>query len=457
MDPLVDLVDRQAGFLVRQADSQAFLIQVEPFLSALQSQPQLAVYLDDILEEVAEIVGVMEEEDAHLSSELMGLRRELVELRPEADDSRAGARKAAPTSAAELAQHHATLAFFDEVGEAGASPFNADGEGGRAKTLLSILQRKDAAYLLEAEPGEAEPAALGQWRRRLWNLQRRYDHALRRMTLRVKTSAGLALLKLDAASEALNPPVRPLDGDGDSSRSASAGAASDGIRSVQPEDRSLFKAVWREQLDASDHAIIDRRVAELRDSVERLREDLHRRIGTTRSRLALVDRFKLRSEWHDRERLVAIAERDGPPGAADDRLTAELARYLFDGGLSPLTREIAEGPQTGYLLDPAATFYVEARQYGTGSSRGDVVATVAQVLDNVGRIRNGPYPVDEAVCAIFRRGGRYYDLPAVVQTRTYRLHLVVVDLAPTHGAGSARGVGPVQIDAAEFLAAATSG
>jgi hypothetical protein len=60
MDPLVELLDRQVDFLLRQTDSAAFLIQVEPFLRALRAEPRLAAYLDDVLEEVVHIVDAME-------------------------------------------------------------------------------------------------------------------------------------------------------------------------------------------------------------------------------------------------------------------------------------------------------------------------------------------------------------------------------------------------------------
>ena len=67
MDPLVELLDRQVDFLLRQPDSAAFLIQVEPFLSALRTEPRLAAYLDDVLEEVVQIVDDMEDVDRELT------------------------------------------------------------------------------------------------------------------------------------------------------------------------------------------------------------------------------------------------------------------------------------------------------------------------------------------------------------------------------------------------------
>jgi hypothetical protein len=267
------------------------------------------------------------------------------------------------------------------------------------------------------------------------------------MKLRVRTSAGLAVLKLEAANAAVNPEPRLLDVDDDDVR-----AASDLLRCVSSEDYSLFKAVWRERLDGADQQIIERRVRELRESVERLREDLRRRIGATRSRLALVNRFKLRCEWHDRERMLAVADDTRLSGGPEDRVTAELARYLFDAGLSPLTKPLAGGLQLD-LLDPTASFYVEAKQYSASSARVSIVKAVAQVIDTVGRLRLGPYAVDEAFCVIFRRAGPYYDLPLVLQTETYRLHLVLIDLAPASEAGRRQPEKPVQIPAPEFLAA----
>jgi hypothetical protein len=478
VDALDELLDRQVGFLLRQTDSAAFLIQVEPFLTALRSEPRLAAYLDDVLEEVVGIVNAMEAVDAELTSELRELRRELVELRPEADDSNP---EPPPESAPPTAKLQArlsypgSLTFFDEWADSEPKPFNADGEGGLAKGLLGILRNKDIAYLREvratagvkaseAEAGPEDAPSEGQspteaeqpgparepleaWRRRLGNVQRRYDYAVRLLRLRTRTSSGLALLKLEAVPDDLNPPARILD-DADEVTLA----AGDVVRWASSESYSLFKLAWQERLDAADLGIIDKRVADLRDAVERLREDLQRRIGATRSRLALVNRFKLRCEWHDRERMLTVADDDRLSGGPEDRLTGELARYLFDAGLSPLTKPFAGGLEPD-LLDPLASFYVEAKQYATASARGDIVEGVAQVLDTVGRLRGGSYAVDEAFCVVFRRDGPYYDLPPVLQTETYRLHLVLVDLAPTTEAGRLQRAKPVLIPADEFFTA----
>jgi hypothetical protein len=126
VDPLVELLDRQADFLLRQSDSAAFLIQVEPFLRVLRTEPRLAAYLDDLLEEVVHVIAAMEEVDRELTSELVQLRRELVELRPEEDDS--GVEPPSPSDSPALKlqarlSYRGTLAYFDEWAR---SAFQAD-------------------------------------------------------------------------------------------------------------------------------------------------------------------------------------------------------------------------------------------------------------------------------------------------------------------------------------------
>jgi hypothetical protein len=453
VDPLVELLDRQVDFLLRQTDSAAFVIQVEPFLRALRTEPRLAAYLDDVLEEVVHIVDDMEEVDAELTAELVKLRHELVELLPEADDSDVQPPSESTSAAAESQarlSYSGTLAYFDDWAASEPQPFNADGDGGLSRRLLGILHGKDGAYLQEFEAAseQSEPArdVLGAWRGRLGNVHHRYDYAVRLLKLRTRTSAGVALLMLEAVPDQLNPPPRLLDDGGDDSLDAASGR----MRWMSSEGYSLFKLAWRQGLDAADQSIIGNRVAELRDAVERLREELHRRIGITRSRAAVVDRFKLRCEWHDRERMLAVADDDRLPGGPDDRLTGEFARYLFDAGLSPLTQPLADGLQPD-RLDPSASFYVEAKQFGSSSARGDIVNGVKQVLDTLGRLRGGPYAVDEAFCVVFRRDGPYYDLPELLQTATYRLHLVLVDLAPTTETRRQQRDKPVQIPIDEFF------
>lgn len=412
----------------------------------------------------------------------MKLRDGLVALRPEADDSAAvpPSPGGGATSISALLTHRQTLAYFDLRVAGEPETFNHKGEGGKAQALLSVLQAKDAQYVYDEEAvrraagaphskpltpqddgapsaasandpcgtevDEPERSELDRWRTRVGNVDRRLEHARRWLRLRMRTSAGVALLKLEAARDAMQPPLNLIDPD-----ESPLAMVSEMLKLVSSSQYSLLKVADDDRLDNTDRTLVAERVADLRAATERLHEELRRRIGTTRSRLALVYRFKLRCEWHDRDRMVKVAGDPSLGGGPEDRLTAEFARYLFDQGLSPLAKPMTGGLQPD-LLDPHARFYVEAKQY-EGSARGDIVGAIAQVLDTVGRLRGSQYEVTEAFCIVFRRKGPYYDLPLQLRTETYRLHLVLVDLAAASEAGRRQKEKPVVVTADELLAA----
>jgi hypothetical protein len=498
VDPTTELLDRQVAFLLQQPDDASFLIQVEPFLRALEGDDRLRSYLEDVLDELVRDIQVLEAVDAELVPELVELRHDLVTLRPEADDS--DAERPQPGGSRqplELLGYQQTLAYFNEQVAAEPELFNYKAEGGKAATLLHILQAKDQQYQRDEEEQRArgtqtadepqEVAANGEmtddsaraksndvdqdtadrgkegvsssaatveldrteldrWRTRVGNVDRRLRHVRRWFHLRMRTSPGLALRDLQAARDAVQPPLKLVDPDDDP-----VVMLSDTVKLVSSADYPLLKIANSDRLDDTDRKLIGERVSHLRASAERLHEELRRRISATRSRLALVHRFKQRCEWHDRERMTAVADDRSLGGGPEDRLTAEFARYLFDQGLSPLSKPMTGGLQPD-LLDPAARFYVEAKQYDS-SARGDIVKAVAQVMDTVGRLRGGQYEVEEAFCIIFRRSGPYYDLPNTLRTHSYRLHLVLVDLASADESGRRQREKPVVINAAEFFAA----
>lgn len=207
-----------------------------------------------------------------------------------------------------------------------------------------------------------------------------------------------------------------------------------------------------EQLDAAHTQFVADRVRDLRKDVQRLHDDLRRRIGTTASRLALVLRFKHRAEWYDRDRLRKLAEAKGA-GTIEDRLTGELVRFLFDQGLSPLTKPMVGSLQPD-VLDPSLspTFYVEAKQYAAnGNPRQTLLRSVAQVHDTAGTMRGDPYGVHEAFVVVFRRGGPRYSLPEQLPGDGWTTHLVLVDITPVHESGSRARQQPVNLTVGDFL------
>ena len=363
----------------------------------------MATLIEDILEDVANVISTMEHADREVAVELGALRAEFTELEPDP-------------------RFHDTLALFDEFAQAEPAAFTAEGGGGRAAPLLAILRQLDAETRpttprLVRHPEQQPADPLAAWRARLAGVLHRYFRALRSMRLRVGASAGLALLKLDAAVDALNPPDVRTDANGR-------------LDTTSVADLTLFNAVWSE---SPDMALLQDRVAELRGCVERVGDELCVRLGTTRSRAALVQRFKHRCEWHDRERMLAVANEERLAGGGGGRLTGEVARYLFDAGLNPVTRLLGNRPAPT-LLDPRTTFYVEAAQYTHGVARDQLPAIVDRALHAMRALRAGGLRLDDGWLVVLRCGGPRFNLPELLRTEDCRLHLTVIDLTPVNGA-----------------------
>src|SRR5262249_22185173 len=129
--------------------------------------------------------------------------------------------------------------------------------------------------------------------------------------------------------------------------------------------KAIRDLVFNAAGEASSQKAVESLVTELRLEVQLLHEELRARVGTVRTHLGLINRFKARCEWYDRDRLRALAR--GSKKKVENVLTLELAKFLFDVGLNPLTRPIA-GCLEPDLLSPGAagwTLYVEAKQYSS--------------------------------------------------------------------------------------------
>ncbi len=435
LDPVLSLLDRQVDALADQPTMPEFLISVEPFLRALEADPRIAIHLEDLRDETLDRVRVIEKEDSELVPKLIELRARLVELSPDLDDS-----NAAPPSEGDDRDWIDSLAQFDVIAAAEPEPLNYKAEGARSQRLLEILRAK-RERLPRPHAGEIEA-----WVVDLYNLSEVWAHATRWLALSMRVSAGLALLRLDSVPPSLNP--EPTIRKVGEKRTDQLNAALQRQFSV---NGLFFNAVHTDVRNDAQADLAEKQVAELRAGLTRLSVELHRRIGVTRSRRALILRFKQRCEWHDATRLREVADTATGRGGIEDRLTGELARFLFDQGLNPLTKPLVGGLEPD-LLDPSVlpAFYVEAKQYA-GSARSTIRKAFAQILDTIGRLQSDAYPIHEAFCVVFRREGPRYELPESVQAEGYRVYFTLIDIAPPEESGARQKHLPIRVTEKEML------
>ncbi len=162
----------------------------------------------------------------------------------------------------------------------------------------------------------------------------------------------------------------------------------------------------------------------------------------------LVERFKLRTESYDRDRLRYLTKGTRNP---ENRLVNELSRYLFDAGLTPMVSPKVGGLRPD-LLDRGAgwTFYIEAKQY---KDRGGALAAAKggarQVWDTAAVLKY--FGLREVFLVIFRRSGPHLEVPPEVRADSIVIYPVVVAIAAARKSGQGQKERPVRVTEEDML------
>lgn len=433
---------RQYEYLARQHGS-AFIVHLRDWWRTVMHDPLMKGLIDEAVAEVNEICERFRRHEREMAVELAALKREMVKAHPAMDDSAAPEPDSWQDPAAAM-DHRNTLAHFEKVATAaredGPLRFSITGRGddSAANELMGILSRKreEAQHFRKKADGSVEHVqenlapALDDAMLKLGEVRGRHDHFVRTLTLDKMASAGFAAARIDDfVGDLVAKPVA-LKTRTDVIAHANA-TMRDMFRGVDDGSASIAElrsALLCEKPGQKEERALERWEAYLRPFVERVYEDLRSRIDSRRSLLGLLRRFKARCEWHDRERLRAV-------GAAgnEDSLTAELARWLFDQGLSPITKPLVGGLQPD-LLEPGA-LYVEAKQY-KAPARSYLKKGMYQLAGTVTTLRGTPHEVHEAFFVVFRQSGPRYAFPERVTVEGMVVFPVLIDIAPTEEAGS---------------------
>jgi hypothetical protein len=441
---LIELLDRQFEFLLLQKGA-AFLRELRRTVEVLQREPRLSALLDDERRSALTLIKHFEEQERHFTQQLVALRNDLAMVAPELDDSRKP--RPAPDFAPDKVQQWLrTFAAFDAIanGERLFVPWLTDRDRGPVSSLFAVLHHK-----INEQVHRSEIFPIQQ---RFKQLQHEYDEAWSPFYDRVLTQSGARLLYVEDLVARLS-----RSWSNEAKRSPRLERITEFLR--LPTEHSFRDLLYgriddenKKEAEAKEH------ITELQAVVKRIHQGLRLRIGTTRWLLAPFNRFRARCQFHDRERLIALAKhpprsvaqraRDNQRGKAEQVLTEELARYLFDQGLNPLTEVPAAGLRPD-VIDPGS-LYVEAKQYGgPRNPRSYLLQGARQVHETMGRLHGSRLQVHEAFYVVFRLGGRRVDLPNKVPCGDWTLYPLLIDLAPASESGS-RARKPIVISADEL-------
>lgn len=198
----------------------------------------------------------------------------------------------------------------------------------------------------------------------------------------------------------------------------------------------------------------------LRTLLRKASSVLRARLGERVLLVSAIDRFRLRCELHDVDRLRALALEKTAGGIRQSelRLTQELAKYLFDAGYDTFS-EVSRGEGRVDLVQHGEV-YVEAKQTNSaGSEATRITKGYHEAMDGVRQFQsmNPAASIKAVVLAIYVLDGpRYAPAPHIPGLNgSPDTHVVVVDLRDSSKRGSKKPLPAVEITVADFLASPT--
>ncbi len=440
LDEADSLLRRQRLMLARRQDESIPFV-IAPLLGALSGQPALGPHLDDL---DAEAVTAARAYAAAVAPFVPQINRawQLLEQRTRAEN---------------LARYEQRvqqlLALHESIERVAVSMTRGDGEQlGSVSSCFQIVQQAFSELQAHRLTDPVLPP-VGQILR---EAGARLDEAGGVLNVQSRQPA-FALARLRAAAALVPDMQRPLRPLHSAAARNLAPITSGGLLELQPraagEKLATFVASAKPEIEFRD-AALRRLVAGLREDLDDVLDELESRLGTVRSRRALVDRFVIRSERYDRRRLAAIA---GAASGAEAALRDEFARFLFDAGLEPLTETSLATTRSDVLEPTGRTMLVEAKQYSRGAE-GTLSTLVKQaylqVVDTAHELR-GVHAVDEAFVVVFRRsGGRLVFPEDPVRLGSIDFYFRLVDLAPAATTGSGAKVAVIEMNADDITQAA---
>jgi hypothetical protein len=418
------LIRRQFDFLLTKSGTD-FFHELRRCLKVLETEPRVAALLAELRDEARKLRKDRATQDQRDVARLVELKQELVKRAPELpDDSNVPLPSAQDVSVG----WWSTLPAFDAMASgARRSPYAKDDR------LAPVLHRILGEKLLTLQfPPTKEPTPpraplrgdLDDLGDRLLHLSEDMEHADHAFQAEWHSSPGAALLLLLALLDDLNPAPQHLVG-------------KDALRAIVTRFAKEFETgagQFRNEVYGKPSARLDDIAARYRPFVERLYQGLLLKVGSRRSAIALLRRFKSRCQIHDRARMQKLA---ADAEVNELVLTNGLALWLFDQGFNPITEVPIAGVRPDILdasRDPASALYVEAKQYKDGDPiRRRIQRAMYQVYTSVGRLRGDYLDVTEAFLVVFRRSGALVHLPEEVPVEGYVVFPIVIDIAEQTG------------------------
>ncbi len=421
---LLDVLDRQWEFLDSHKDI-SFVAHLSVFIRQLEGHPRFGAHLRDMLREECGLDAAYEEAEKAACRDLSDLRDELLAAIPSMAPERM------TTTAGGLEFDHVGWGAFGRFIE-GRRPIDPGEEPNKRAVpgrLVSIVRSQIARHEENCGPfapqnidGPRCKHDLRKYGERASQIEQTWMCAWRERTLQARTFGGAALARLLDVLRVINPIQNAHLGTDLGDLFWHIDRRKDGVGGLYAE---LYKPV-NEASPSMGTALFDC----MKDALN-VYSDLRRRLGEARSLLALIEGFKHRAEWYDAEHLRSVAAKR--TRVSEDRLSEQLAVYLFDQGLAAFVKPMMGRLQPDLYAPGPFHLYVESK---IGKSRDYILRGAKQVWNNVARVQSMKFPIREVFLVVFRLGETSWQLPHEVRNGDLVMYPRQIDLAPGEMSGS---------------------
>ncbi|WP_404362911.1 hypothetical protein ACIHQR_23175 [Corallococcus coralloides] len=496
---ILDTIDRQFDF-ISTLKGDDFLSELRRCLLLLENEPETSAILTELRQEARELSEkyLQSEEPSILRAAALGekLLDIVPALKTEASAPELSVPEILQTPSAAEAWRDGLAGFFSSARtRKTASNYRRAGDPSILHVLTSILTKRTRDIL---NPGETTELGLKGAHLKLTEIHEIHTEAIELSTqseIRFKSlihdqrcHPGMALALIEHAmihmmhGYSSEPPAwlkKFME------QELSWNSVLSGIRPARASRLSDVDFV----ADEIRHAEVI-----LQKQAKRVHNGLKNRLGTLRTLQSIIYRFKERCEWHDRSMIarimaemeieekhrkereaVQIKEAMGAQKAAlkkkaqlrqrrrkeagdklyEDRLTQELARWLFDAGLRPILKPRTAGVEPDVYGDFPAdkdwptpyTLYVEAKLASDKVDINELIKKgMRQFHGTVHRLRGERPSLTEAFFVVFRSGGRRIEFPlSCIRLEGWCFFPVLIDLARGEKSGSREPEMPVLI------------
>jgi hypothetical protein len=327
---LIELLDRRYS-LVADAPPQDFLLELDAFLDFIQSDEVLKYYVEQMLAQFQRRIQERDRAFEQQKQEAIALRHRLVEIFSDLDDSETPF-ELDPNFSLPSETYQRSLAHFDDIVN------GIDRWGGKSWSVTPGLYHDDSDVIkllnilegklnlkkrsLRQEGKDPTREMPKDFLFDFGYLYERHQHIHLDFVNYGRVSPGSSFTFLVGAVSKINPEPQKFD-------SWRQIIQADFEHALSPEGQAedeLQAIVYKGKEN-------DRLLPILKPHLRRVCESLRAMIGSRLMHWQVINRYKARSMWYDRERLIELVEKN--PGRREDVLTRDLARYLFqEFGLS---------------------------------------------------------------------------------------------------------------------------